>query len=102
MSVPEQIRHQLSVWCAGRIPDSERAHRQIAYTVDGGDVTIVDRRAPTQLRQAAEWSSTPLARLHTDGTGRWTLYRAAGDDRWARHADGDDPIALLDAVTTGT
>jgi hypothetical protein len=98
MSVSEDIRHRLSLWCAARIPDAERAHRQIAYTVEGGHVTIVDRRAPTRPELGTEWSSTPLARLHTDGDGRWTLHRPAAG-RWVRHADGADPIALLDAVT---
>lgn len=99
MSVPEEIRHRLSLWCAERIPESERARRQIAYTVDGRHVTIVDRRAPAHPGLGAEWSTAPLARLHTEGTGRWSLHRPAGDGRWVAHADGADPIALLDAVT---
>lgn len=98
MSVSEEIRHRLSVWCAARIPEAERARRQIAYTVDGAHVTIVDRRAPTRGGSDAGWSSTPLARLDADGGHRWSLLRPVGDGGWAPHADGDDPIALLDTV----
>lgn len=101
MSVPEEIRHRLSVWCAERIPETERAGRQIAYVVDGAHVTIVDRRAPARDGADAGWSSTPLARLHDEGAGRWSLLRPVGDDRWIPHADGDDPIALLDTVAVG-
>ncbi|MHA6785790.1 DUF3024 domain-containing protein [Pseudonocardia saturnea] len=99
MRPSEEIRHALSEWCTARIPEAERGHRQIGYTVQGTEVTISDRRAPAHPRLDAEWTSAPLARLHLDpdGTGRWTLYRPAADGGWTRTSEGDDPIALLEA-----
>lgn len=96
MGPSEEIRHALSEWCTTRIPEAEREHRQIGYTVHGAQVTITDRRAPAHPRVDAEWSSTSLARLDVDEHGRWTLYRPVGDG-WTRASDGDDPIALLEA-----
>lgn len=96
MGPSEEIRHALSQWCTARIPEEERGRRQIGYTVHGAEVTIIDRRAPAHPRLDAGWTSTPLARLHLDEDGRWTLYRPAGDG-WNRTSDGDDPIALLEA-----
>lgn len=99
MGPSEEIRHALSQWCTAQIPEEERGHRQIGYTVHGGQVTISDRRAPAHPRLGAEWTSTPLARLRLDPDrgGRWTLYRPAADGGWTRTSDGDDPIALLQA-----
>ncbi|MBW0089745.1 hypothetical protein I4I73_04335 [Pseudonocardia sp. KRD-184] len=96
MELPEEIRHALSRWCAERIPEREREHRRIGYTVHGGEVTISDRRAPVRPELDVEWSTTPLARLRVDDTGHWTLYRPV-DGGWARTSDGADPIALLEA-----
>lgn len=99
MAVSEQTRHLLSEWCAARIPDAERAHRQIGYTIQGAEVTITDRRAPSRPELGGGWTTTPLARLHVDDAGGWSLYRHRADGRWERIADGDDPIALLAAVS---
>lgn len=96
MGPSEEILHALSAWCAGRIPEGEREHRQIGYTVHGAQVTIHDRRAPALPELDAEWPSTPLARLELDGVDRWTLYRPV-DSGWARTSEGTDPIALLEA-----
>jgi hypothetical protein len=99
MGPSEEIRHALSQWCTARIPEEERGRRQIGYTVQGAEVTIIDRRAPAHPRLDAGWTSTPLAllRLDPDGSGRWTLYRPAADGGWTRTSEGDDPIALLAA-----
>jgi len=96
MDVPEEIRHSLSEWCARRIPQGEREHRRIGYSVHGRQVTISDRRAPVVPELDTEWTATPIARLDVDDAGHWTLHRPV-DGGWARTSDGADPIALLDA-----
>jgi hypothetical protein len=100
MSVPEQTRVRLSQWCTARIPAQERRQRQIGYTIQGDDVTIVDRRAPAYPELGTAWSTTPLARLRADdpGAGDWTLYRPAGEDRWQPVTTGTDPVDLLQQV----
>jgi hypothetical protein len=101
MSVSEEIRSRLSRWCADRVPDAERDHRQVGYTISGAEVIIHDRRAPAYPELDAAWPSVALARLRHDDPepGRWALYRPVGSDGWRRAADGDDPLALLDLVT---
>ena len=96
MGSSEEIRHALTQRCTACIPEGEREHRQIGYTVQGAAVTITDRRAPSHPRLDAEWRSTPLARLRVDGDSRWTPYRPADDGAWTRTSEGDDPIALLE------
>jgi hypothetical protein len=101
MAVPEEIRTRLSRWCAARVPDGEREQRQISYTSQGDEVTIVDRRPPAYPELQAAWSSTPLAQLrrNTPRPGEWTLLRPVGDGGWRREAEGTDPIALLDRMS---
>lgn len=101
MAVPEQIRTQLSRWCTTRVPDAEREHRQIAYTIQGGEITIIDRSPPSFPELDPSWSATPVAQLRMDDPerGRWTLYRPAGEE-WARATTGEDPLALLDEVSS--
>jgi hypothetical protein len=96
--VPEETRHQLSQWCTAQVPEAERAQRRIGYTIQGDDVTIVDRRAPTYPELHTAWSATPVARLRPDDPqgGSWSLYRPIGDDGWQRVSSGVDPLALLD------
>ncbi|OZM82918.1 hypothetical protein [Pseudonocardia sp. MH-G8] len=98
MAVPEEIRTRLSRWCAARIPAAEREQRQIAYTIHGDDVTILERRAPAYPELGAAWSATPMARLRRR-TGGWLLDRPVGTGHWQHDADGSDPIELLDRVT---
>lgn len=100
MVVAEEVRHRLSRWCAARIPDAEREQRRIGYTIQGAEITIVDRRPPAFPELGAEWSTTPLAQLRADDPdpGVWSLYRPVGEDGWERATAGDDPLALLDAV----
>jgi hypothetical protein len=103
MPVPEEVRARLSRWCTDSIPDAERAHRQIGYTIHGDEVTIVDRRPPTYPELGAAWTSTPLAQLRRDDPepGRWSLYRPAGDGpgSWERTGrPAEDPVTLLDRV----
>jgi hypothetical protein len=98
MTVADEIRTRLSQWCSARVPDSEREHRQIAYTIQGDDVTIVDRRPPTYPELGHAWSAVPVARLHQEDSGTWTLLRPVDGDQWRRAADGPDPIALLDEI----
>jgi hypothetical protein len=99
--VPEEIRSRLSRWCADRVPNAERDRRQVGYTINGNEITIQDRAAPTYPELDASWATVPVARLrHGDPEpGRWALYRPVGTDGWQRTADGDDPLALLDLVT---
>lgn len=99
MAVPEEIRRRLTRWCADRIPERERDHRQVGYSITGDDVVVSERRAPRFPELGSEWTNTPLARLKRsdDGTG-WTLYRPAGD-RWQPTGRGEDPIDLLDGET---
>jgi hypothetical protein len=100
MTVPEDVRHRLSVWCADRVPEGEREQRQVGYTIQGNEVTIHDRRPPTYPELDASWPSVVVARLRHDdpSPGRWTLYEPAGADDWERAADGDDPVSLLDLL----
>ncbi len=100
MPVPEEIRHRLSQWCAARVPATDRDHRQVGYTIQGDEIIVHDRRAPTYPELDASWPSVAVARLHSDDPelGRWTLYRPVGDRGWQRAADGDDPVTLLDVI----
>lgn len=101
MVVSEEVRTRLSRWCATRIPAEERRRRQIGYTIQGDEITILDRRPPTYPELDAGWTSTPLARLRRDaGDDGWSLHRPVGGGRrWRADATGTDPIALLDQVT---
>ncbi|HZG90230.1 MAG TPA: hypothetical protein VEZ42_08450 [Pseudonocardia sp.] len=100
MSVTEDVRARLSAWCTARIPDAERRTRQIGYTIQGDEVTIVDRRAPTYPELVTAWSTTPLARLRDADPqpGAWTLYRPSAGDGWEQVATGEDPLTLLEQV----
>jgi hypothetical protein len=98
MAVSEEIRTRLSRWCATRIPDSERAQRQIAYTIQGDEVTILERRPPAYPELRSSWSATPMARLRRRGSA-WLLDRPVGAGDWQHDADGSDPIELLERVT---
>jgi hypothetical protein len=101
MSVPEQVRQALSRWCAAQIPEAERERHRIGYTIQGPDVTIHDRRAPTYPELGAEWTSTPLARLRLAGDGTWSLLRPGTGGRWGLQDTGADPLVLLGRVSTG-
>jgi hypothetical protein len=98
MAVPEEIRRRLSHWCSARVPARERDHRQVAYTIHGDAITILERRPPAYPELGPAWSATPVARLlrRTDG---WQLERPAGRGGWRRDATGSDPITLLDSVS---
>lgn len=99
MSVPEETRHRLSQWCAARVQDGERDRRQVGYTIQGDEITIVERKAPTYPELETSWSTTPIARLRIEAqSGRWVLYRDSGHGWEHAGLTGDDPIALLDAV----
>lgn len=95
MAVADEIRTRLSQWCSARVPERERDQRQVAYTIHGDDVTIVERRPPAYPELGAAWSAVPLARLRQENGGTWTLFRPAGSG-WQRASGGADPIALLD------
>lgn len=98
MAVPEEIRSRLSQWCAARVPTGERDQRQIAYTIHGDSITILDRRPPAYPELGPAWSATPVARLRRRPDG-WQLERPVGSGDWRRDAAGSDPIALLDRVS---
>lgn len=100
MTLPEEVRHRLSMWCADRVPDGDRERRQVGYTIQGNEITIHDRRPPTYPELGASWPSVTVARLRHDDPepGRWTLYRPTGPDDWERAADGADPVTLLDLL----
>jgi hypothetical protein len=98
MAVPEEIRSRLSQWCAARVPDGERDQRQIAYTIQGDSITILERRPPAYPELRPAWSATPLARLRRGRDG-WQLERPVGNGDWRREAAGADPIELLDRVS---
>lgn len=103
MAVPDEIRHLLSQWCAARVPDSARELRQIAYTTQGDEITILDRRPPLYPELDTAWSATPIAqlRLAESESERWTLYLREGDDRWVRDAGASGaPAELLDRLLT--
>jgi hypothetical protein len=97
MAVPEEIRTRLSQWCAARVPATERDHRQIAYTIHGDAITILERRPPAYPELGHAWSATPMARLRRGRDG-WQLDRPAGSGDWRRDATGSDPIELLERV----
>src|SRR5690606_14940074 len=63
MAVPEEIRTRLSHWCDARVPAEERDTRQVAYTIHGDAITILERRPPAYPELGAAWSATPVARL---------------------------------------
>lgn len=99
MSVPEETRSRLSQWCSARVPEDEREHRQIGYTIQGDEITIVERRAPTYPELDMSWSTTPMARLRLEAdSGQWVLYRDSEQGWEPVGPTGDDPIALLDSV----
>ena len=99
MAVPEEFRTLLSRWCADRVPDSEREQWQIGYTIQGDEVTILDRRPPAYPELGVAWSATAIALLRLDDeSGGWVLYRPVGADGWRRETAGHDPIALLEQV----
>ena len=101
MQVPEQVRQELSRWCAARIPDAERERRRVGFTIQGSDVTISDRRAPTYPELGAEWTTTPLARLRLGEDGRWELLRPGRHGGWETEDAGPDPLVLLERVSVG-
>ena len=100
MTVPEDVRHRLSRWCADRVPDGERDRRQVGYTIQGAEITLHDRRPPTYPELDASWPSVAVARLRYDDPrpGRWTLYQPTDSDGWMPAADGEDPLALLELL----
>ncbi|WP_214367928.1 hypothetical protein [Pseudonocardia sp. H11422] len=103
---------QLSRWCTARVPDDERALRQIAYTTTGDEVTILDRRPPAFPELGTAWTAIPVALLRRDDPepGLWSLHRPGEDspDDWERDLAGpaEDPLALLarleEAVRAGS
>jgi hypothetical protein len=97
MAVPEEIRMRLSQWCAARVPAAERDQHQIAYTIHGDAVTILERRPPAYPELGPAWSATPMARLLRRSDG-WQLDRPAGRGEWRPDATGSDPIALLERL----
>ena len=96
MGVSDEIRTRLSQWCAARVPESEREHWQVAYTIQGDDVTIVERRPPTFPELGHAWSAVPVVRLHQEDDGTWRLSWPTEGGDWRLGAGGPDPIALLD------
>ncbi len=98
MDVPEEIRSRLSQWCAEVVPDAEREQQRLGYTIQGDEVTILDRRPPTYPELEVEWSATPVALLRLEDDGGWVLYRAVADGGWQHETAGPDPIALLEQV----
>ena len=99
MAVPEEIRTRLSRWCAARVPETERGQRQVAYTIHGDRVTILERRPPAYPELGPAWSATPVARLQRRREGEWVLDRPVGEGEWRRESSGSDPISLLERVT---
>jgi len=97
MAVPEEIRSRLTQWCAARVPAAERDAHQIAYTIHGDTVTILERKPPAYPELGPAWSATPVARLIRRPDG-WQLERPAGRGEWRPAATGSDPIELLDRV----
>jgi hypothetical protein len=100
MTVGDEIRTRLSQWCAARVPETEREQRQVAYTIQGDDVTIVERRPPAYPELGQAWSAVPVARLRREDGGIWTLLRPVEGGEWRRASAGADPIALLDEAAT--
>lgn len=100
MAVPEQIRTRLSDWCSSHVPAAEREQWQVGYTIQGEEITILDRRPPAYPELGSAWTSTPLAQLRLDGgeAGGWVLYRPVGEGGWRQERTGPDPIALLEQV----
>jgi hypothetical protein len=101
--VPEEFQSVLGRWCAGRVPDDRRDELQIGYTIQGDEVTIVERHPPKYPELGHAWTSTPVCQLRYGDPepGLWSLYLPTGADDWQR-ADrvppADRPEALLDAV----
>jgi hypothetical protein len=98
VDVPEETRDRLAAWCAAAVPDAETDRRRLGVTVQGGEVTVLDRRRPVYPELDVAWSSTPLALLRLADDGGWTLHRPAGEG-WEPVARGADPVALLESVT---
>jgi hypothetical protein len=99
MAVPEEIRARVTEWCAACLPAEVRDRRRIAFTSVGDTLTILDRRPPAVPELGAVWSSTPLARLRSEGD-TWTLSLPTVDgERWQRQASAEDPLTLLAGLT---
>jgi carbamate kinase len=95
MTVPEETRIRLTQWCSARVPGAEREQRQVGYSIQGDEITVVERRPPAYPELGPAWSTTPVARLRRNDEG-WTLLQPLGDGGWRRAAGGPDPIDLLD------
>src|SRR4051794_27641304 len=101
--VPEETRHQLSLWCSAQVPAAERGQRQIGYTIHGDDVTIVDRRAPTypELQPAGPPPRGAGGGWGAPVGGGWSLSRPDSDAGWQGGPPGATPRALLDQDREG-
>ena len=102
--VPEEFRSVFGQWCRSRVPDELRDELQIGYTIQGDEVTIVERRPPKYPELGHAWTSTPVFQLRFGDPepGLWSLYVPAGDDEWKRSDQlrpAGRPEPLLDAVS---
>lgn len=101
MTVSEEFRARLAVWCRERVPPGERDRRRLGWVISGDEVRINVREAPAFPELSVRWTTTPLARLRyrDPRPGMWSLYRPAGENGWERFGEpAVDPFTLLDDV----
>lgn len=102
--MPKEYQPLLSRWCAERVPAQTRGSLQVAYTIHGDEITIVQRRPPAYPELNSEWSSTPIARLRYNAPekGLWRIYLPTDGDEpgWKRydHPPASTPEPLLDEI----
>lgn len=95
---------KVSRFCESRAPRHVRHQLRLIYLFSGNTVTIIERRAPWQLRRK-EWHAMPIAQIrYNERAGTWRLYypdAAPGADatlRWQEYGEREatrDIDALL-------
>jgi hypothetical protein len=107
-NVVNEVMRAVEVYCESRVPEDLREEIRIECTRRGNSITIVERRPPWNPDFGSEWSTTKVAQLRHDDTGKtWALYCPDSNGRW-HHYDRVRPnptveplLAEIEADPTG-